>query len=157
MSVRIAKHWFTVAEYNRMGEAGIFSEEDRVELVEGEVIERSPIGKRHAACVKRLSALLHRRFGQTAIVSVQDPIQLNDFSEPQPDIVLLNPRDDFYEQSLPMPPDVLLLIEVAETTVQYDRLVKVPLYARASIPEVWLVNLPEEQIELYTEPISGAY
>src|SRR5919206_2831256 len=103
MSVQIAKHWFTVAEYERMGEAGIFSADDRVELIEGEIVEMSPIGKRHAACVNRLNKLLGQAVGASTIVSVQNPIRLDDYSEPQPDVALLKPRADFYEQSLPTP------------------------------------------------------
>lgn len=157
MSLRIAKHYFTVAEYNRMGETGILSEDDRVELIEGEIVEMSPIGKRHAACVNRLNNLLARKVAQTGIVSVQNPIQLDDYSEPQPDVALLRPRADFYEQALPTPADVLLVIEVADTTLELDRQIKVPLYARSGIPEVWLVNLPEEVIEVYAQPEHGEY
>lgn len=157
MSVQIAKHWFTVTEYGRMGETGILSEDDRVELIEGEIIEMSPIGKRHAACVGRLTEILGRQLAGKGIVWVQNPIQLNDYSEPQPDLVLLKRRDDFYEQSLPTPADVLLIIEVSDTTFELDRQIKLPLYARAGIPEVWLVNLPEEQLESYEQPVGGEY
>jgi Uma2 family endonuclease len=157
MSVQIAKHWFTVAEYNRMGEAGILTEDDRVELVEGEIIEMSPIGRRHAACVDRLTELLSERLNRRAIIRVQNPIVLNDYSEPQPDVALLKRRDDFYEQSLPTPEDVLLVIEVSDTTLEYDRQIKAPLYARAGITEVWIVNLMDEQVEIYAQPENGAY
>lgn len=157
MSVQIAKHWFTVAEYNRMGETGILTEDDRVELVEGEIIEMSPIGRRHAACVGRLTNLLGRLLAEKAIVWVQNPIVLNDYSEPQPDVALLRRRDDFYENSLPTPDDVLLVVEVADTTVEYDRQIKVPLYARAGIAEVWIVNLVDEQIEIHAQPAGEAY
>jgi Uma2 family endonuclease len=157
MSVQIAKHWFTVAEYDRMGETGILTEDDRVELVEGEIIEMSPIGRRHAACVGRLTNLFGRLLAERAIVWVQNPIVLNDYSEPQPDVTLLRQRDDFYERSLPTPDDVLLVIEVAETTIEYDRQIKVPLYARAGIAEVWIVNLVDEQIEIYAQPVNDAY
>jgi Uma2 family endonuclease len=157
MSVQIAKHWFTVAEYNRMGETGILKEEDRVELIEGEIIEMSPIGRRHAACVGRLTSLLSRLLTEKAIVWVQNPIVLDDYSEPQPDVALLRRRDDFYERSLPAPADVLLIVEVADTTLEYDRQIKLPLYARAGIAEVWLVNLMDEQVGIYTQPAGGAY
>ena len=115
------KWHFTTADYYRMLEAGILTEDDRVELIEGEVIQMTPIGKRHAACVKRLNALLGRRFGDAVIVSVQDPIHLSEGSDPQPDLALLRPRTDFYAQSHPTPADVLLLIEVADTSVEFDR------------------------------------
>lgn len=157
MSVQIAKRWFTVAEYDRMGETGILTEDDRVELVEGEIIEMSPIGRRHAAFVGRLTNLFSRLLAERAIVWVQNPIVLNDYSEPQPDIALLRRRDDFYERSLPMPPDVLLVAEVADMTIEYDRQIKVPLYARAGIAEVWLVNLVDEQVEIYTQLVNDMY
>ena len=156
MALEILKHVFTVSEFERMAETGILSEDDRVELIEGEIIEMSPIGTRHAACVDRFTesivGLRHR-----VILRVQGPIQLDDYSEPQPDLALLRPRDDFYSGSLPKPADVLLVIEVADTTLQYDRFMKLPAYARAGIPEVWLANLPADRIEMYAEPVDGAY
>jgi Uma2 family endonuclease len=157
MSVQIAKRWFTVAQFNRMGETGILTEDDRVELIEGEIIEMSPISRRHAACVDRLIELLSEQLQRKAIIRVQSPIVLNDYSEPQPDVALLRRRDDFYEHSLPTPDDVLLVIEVADTTLEYDRQIKVQLYARAEIAEVWIVNLMDEQIEVYARPANGAY
>lgn len=157
MSVQIAKHWFTVAEYERMGAAGIFAVGDRVELIEGEIIEMSPIGKRHAACVNRLTTLLVRAIDPAGIISVQNPIRLHDFSEPQPDIAILKPREDFYAQALPVPADVRLVIEVCDTTLEYDRQIKLPLYARAGIAEVWLVNPMDEQIETFAQPIGDTY
>jgi Uma2 family endonuclease len=140
-----------------MGQAGIFSPEERVELVYGEIIEMSPIGKRHAACVALLTQLITLLLRRDAIVWAQNPIQLNDHSEPQPDIAVLKPRADFYKQSKPTPEDVLLVIEVSDTTLEYDRKVKVPLYARAGIPETWVVNLPEECVEVFTDLAGGAY
>jgi Uma2 family endonuclease len=157
MSRQLAKRWITVDEYERMGEAGIFHPDDRLELLEGEIYEMSPIGSPHAACVKYLSALLNRLFNGKMIVSTQDPIRLNDFSEPQPDIALLRWRDDFYRHAHPTPSDVLLVIEVADSTVESDRSYKMPLYAKAGIPEAWIVNLPDEKIELYAQPANGAY
>ncbi|HEX8560492.1 MAG TPA: Uma2 family endonuclease [Pyrinomonadaceae bacterium] len=148
---------FTVAEYERMAEAGILSEDDRVELVAGEVIKMSPIGKRHAACVDALSEILRERLGRSVIVRVQNPIQLDDFSEPQPDVAVLKRRDDFYRHAHPRPEDVLLVIEVSDTTLEYDRQVKAPLYARAGVPEVWVVNLPGERVETYADPAGDAY
>jgi Uma2 family endonuclease len=157
MSLQIARHFFTVAEFERMGEAGIFTKDSRLELIEGEIVEMSPIGSRHAACVKFLSRFLNAAVGDKALVSTQDPVHLDDYSEPQPDVALLRLREDFYRRAHPAPTDVLLIIEVADTTVDYDRLVKVPLYAKAGIKEVWLVNLPAEQIEIYAEPSGDAY
>ena len=157
MSVQIVKRQFNVTEYNRMAETGILSEDDRVELIEGEIVEMSPIGSRHAACVRRLDALFNRRLGGMVQVSAQNPILLDDYSEPEPDIALLKPRSDFYAEAHPLPSEVLLVVEVADTSVEYDRQVKAPLYARAGIPEMWLVNLPEEMILVYTQPENGAY
>ena len=140
-----------------MAEAGVLSENDRVELVEGEVIEMSPIGSRHAACVGRLTELLGRLATDVAIVWVQNPVRVDDYSEPVPAVTLLRRRDDFYAQANPRPADVLLLVEVSDSTLGYDREVKVPLYARAGVPEVWLVNLPGEVIEIYARPAGGKY
>ncbi|HEX8458726.1 MAG TPA: Uma2 family endonuclease [Pyrinomonadaceae bacterium] len=157
MSLPISKYYFTASEFERMGEAGVFKMDARLELIEGEIIEMSPIGSRHAACVKFLSHFLYRTVGDITIVSVQDPIRLNDFSQPQPDIALLRLRDDFYRGAHPTSADVLLVIEVADTTLAYDRQVKVPLYAKAGIGEAWIVNLSDEQIETYAGLAGGAY
>lgn len=157
MSLQIVKRQFNVTEYNRMAETGILSEDDRVELIEGEIIEMSPIGSRHAACVRRLDALFNRQLAGVAQVSAQNPVLLDEYSEPEPDIALLKSRDDFYAEAHPLPFDVLLIVEVADTSAEYDRKVKAPLYAQAGIPEMWLVNLPEEIIEVYTQPENGAY
>ncbi len=157
MSRQLAKHWITVDEYERMGEAGIFHPDARLELLEGEIYQMSPIGIPHASCVKFLSTLLNRLFNGKLLVSVQDPVRLSDLSEPQPDVALLRWRDDFYRRAHPTPADVRLVIEVADTTVETDRSYKMPLYARAGIPEAWLVNLPEERIELFAEPAGGVY
>lgn len=157
MSVQFSRRHFNVAEYYRMAAAGIFSEDDRVELIEGEIIEMNPIGSRHAACVGRLTELLGRLAGDKAIVWVQNPVQVNDYSEPLPDVALLKRRDDFYAQANPQPTDVLLIIEVADSSVEYDHEIKIPLYARAGIAEVWLVNLPKDTIEIYTLPLDETY
>jgi len=157
MSVQIARRHFNVTEYYRMTEAGILSASDRVELIDGEVVEMSPIGSRHAACVNGLTMLLTSELGQTTILSVQNPIRLDEHSEPQPDLCLLQPRDDFYAQAHPTPADVLLVVEVADSSAGFDREVKLPLYAQASVPEVWIVNLPADTVEVYSQPVSGHY
>ncbi|HEV8044032.1 MAG TPA: Uma2 family endonuclease [Rubrobacter sp.] len=150
------KRWrFTVHDYHRMGEAGILHEDDRVELIEGELVEMAAIGTRHFACVNGLNRLLMRSVGDDAIVSVQNPVRLNEHNEPQPDLTVIGPRD--YRISLPVPEDVLLLIEVSDTTLRYDRNVKLPLYARAGIREVWIVNLPGGTIERHTDPSGDGY
>ena len=157
MSRQLAKHWITADEYERMGEAGIFGAGTRLELIEGEIYKMPPIGSSHAACVDFLVLTLNELSQRRFIVRAQNPIRLSDFSEPQPDIALLRWRDDFYRQRHPTPADVLLVVEVAGTTVGTDRAVKVPLYAAAGIPETWIVNLPDEQIEVYAEPADGTY
>lgn len=157
MSVEIARHCFTADEFERMAERGVFLEDARLELVEGEIVEMSPIGKRHAACVDALNWWLNQKAGREAIVRVQSPILLDNFSQPQPDLALLKRREDFYRDALPTPADVLLVVEVADTSVEYDRQVKLPIYARARVAEVWIVNLPDELIETYSRPVGDAY
>jgi Uma2 family endonuclease len=138
-----------------MGEAGILHEDDRVELIEGQIVEMAAIGTRHFACVNGLTRLLVRGVGDAAIVSVQNPVGLDEYTEPQPDLTVLRVRD--YRESLPTPEDVLLLIEVSDTTLAYDRGVKLPLYARAGIPEVWIVDLAGEVIERHIDPAGDGY
>jgi hypothetical protein len=157
MAVQLLKRRFTVADYHRMAAAGILSEDDRVELIEGEIVAMSPIGSRHAACVMRLTELLSPQVVGRAHVNVQNPIRLGEHSEPQPDLALLRRRQDFYASSHPGPEDVLLIIEVADQSAAVDREVKVPLYARFGVPEVWLVDLVSERVEVYREPGAGGY
>jgi Uma2 family endonuclease len=157
MSHQLARRWFTASEYNRMAEAGILTEDDRVELIEGEIVEMSPIGSRHAACVNRLNMLLSRQAGQLSIVSVQNPIVVGDYSEPEPDVAVLRMRDDYYSRELPTASDVLILIEVADTSVDTDRSVKIPLYARAGVHVTMLVDLSRDLIEIHSEPANGQY
>ena len=157
MTVQILRWQFTVADFARMTEAGIFAEDDRVELIDGEVRAMSPIGPRHAAIVKRLNALMSRQMADRAILSVQDPIQLTDYTEPQPDLAVLRVREDFYVQAHPVPSDVLVVVEVAETSLEYDREEKVPRYAQVRIPEVWLLDVERETVTQYTQPDGMGY
>ena len=157
MTVALAERLFTVADYYRMAEAGILSEDARVELIDGKVVDMSPIGARHAACVNRLTFLFGQHVGQSATVIVQNPVRLDDYAEPVPDLALVRPREDFYADEHPRPADVLLVVEVADTSEDYDRDVKAPMYARAGIPEVWLVCLSEGCIEVYTRPVDDEY
>ncbi len=143
---------FTVDDYHRMGETGILSEDDRVELIDGEIVEMTPIGGLHAACVNELTRILVTAVGRDAIVSVQNPVRLDELHEPQPDLAVLKHREDYRHGRLPRPVDVLLLVEVADTSLPYDRRVKLPLYARARIPEVWVVDLGGAVLERYAEP-----
>ena len=140
-----------------MADAGILHEDDRVELIEGEIVLMTPIGRHHAACVAELTRLLVPAIGQRALLWPQNPITLPNESEPQPDIVLLRPRADRYLQDDAHPDDVLLLVEVADTSQRYDRLVKLPLYGRAGVPEVWIVDLPGEVIEVCRRPTPTGY
>ncbi len=151
------QYQFTVAEYHQMGESGIFAEDDRIELLNGRIYTMSPIGRRHFACVNRLNAFFSTRLAGKAVVSVQNPVVLSDRSEPEPDITLLRYRDDFYEAQLPDADDVLLLIEVSDATLRFDKEVKLPLYAESGIPEVWIVNLKSSCVEVYTDPQQGSY
>ena len=151
------KRLFTAGELEQMVKAGILTEDDRVELIEGEIIKMSPIGKSHAACVDRLTRFFNKAADDSIIVRVQGPIRIDDLLELQPDLALLKARPDYYEDSLPTPGDILMVIEVADTTATSDRRVKMPLYARAGVPRAWLVNLPKRGVEVYGEPQAGAY
>ena len=158
MTVVLKTHRFTVDEYHRMGEAGIFSEDDRVELLAGEIVEMSPIGPLHAGTVGFLNALFTSRLGGEVIVWVQNPLLLRtEDSEPQPDVVLLRPRPDFYRHAHPEPQDVYLIIEVADTSATADREVKFPIYARAGVPEAWLLNVSAERLEVHRHPTPDGY
>lgn len=152
---QVTRRLFTVHEYHRMAEAGILHEDDRVELIEGEIVEMAAIGSRHFTCVNGLNRSLVRGVGDEAIVSVQNPVRLGEHDEPEPDLAVIRARD--YRDSLPGPEDVLFLIEVSDTTLDYDREVKLPLYARAGIPEVWIVDLKSEVIQRHTEPSGDGY
>ena len=155
--MQLLRRKFTIEQYHKMAESGILTEDERVELIRGEIVEMSPIGRRHAACVRRLVKLFSEKLSQRAIVDTQNPVELSDRSEPQPDVALLQPRPDFYEARHPQPEDIFLLVEVADTTVETDRNVKIPLYAEGGISEVWLVNINEQCIEIYREPVSTGY
>ncbi len=158
MDIELKRRRFTVDEYHRMGEVGILPEDERVELIEGEILEMSPIGSRHAGIVNRLNDLFTLRLRGRAIVAVQNPISLGSkYSEPQPDLTLLRPRADYYADALPEPPDILLVVEVMDTSVKYDRRLKLPLYARAGISEVWLLDLNGERVEVCRRPALGGY
>ena len=148
---------FTVAEYYAMAEAGVFSPEERVELLDGDVIAMPPINEWHASRVGRFTNTLPPQFQGQAIVWVQNPVRLDDGSEPEPDVMLLRWRDDFYEGGHPGPADVLLLIEVSDTTVDYDRNEKLSAYAAAGIPEVWIASRRDRRIESYADPDGDEY
>jgi Uma2 family endonuclease len=142
---------FTVDDYHRMAEAGILAEDDRVELVGGEIVQMSPIGVRHAATVNRCNRVFSRAVGDRALVSVQNPVSLPPYDEPQPDIALLRPRDDDYARGKPGAADILLVVEVADTSVAYDRQTKLRRYAAAGVLEAWLLDLPGDALEIHRE------
>ena len=157
MQVETAKRLFTVDEYYRMAEVGILGPEDRVELIDGEIFEMSPIGSRHLGCVNRANRLFVTEFANKVVVSIQHPLQLSNYTEPEPDIVLLKHRVDDYAGKKPAAEDALLVVEVAETTLKFDRRVKLPRYAKAGIPEVWIENLVDDVLLVYRDPIGNRF
>ncbi|NWG21267.1 MAG: Uma2 family endonuclease [Chloroflexi bacterium] len=157
MAMQIARWQFTVDDYHRMQAAGILTEDDRVELIDGEVRRMSPIGPLHAAIVKRLNTLLMPHMGTLMLISLQDPIQLNDVSEPEPDIAILRYDASYYAQHHPTPEAVLFVTEVADTLLDYDRDEKLPRYAEAGIREAWIVDVEAEIVVQYTQAIEHRY
>ena len=157
MAVQLNHYRFTRAEYHRMVEAGILDEDSPVELIEGEILEMSPIGRRHKAAVDRLNRIFDRAVGDAAIVRVQSSVVLGDRSEPEPDLALLRWRDDFYADTDETPEDVLLIVEVADSSEVYDRQTKASLYARYGIPEFWVVSVNRDQIFVHRDPTPGGY
>lgn len=154
----IRRRCFTVDEYHRMGEAGILDEDSRVELIGGAIMVREPIGARHAGTVNRVARLWFSRLGDRAVVQVQNPIEFREqLSELQPDVALLRSRPDFYSESHPVTDDVLLLLEIADSSLRLDRRVKIPIYARAGVPEVWLLDLVADRVEVYRTPAAERY
>jgi len=140
-----------------MIEAGVFAQDERLELIDGEIVEMSPIGDRHAACVRRLIALFSQLFATVAIVDAQDPIVVTDSYTPRPDLALLRPRADFYALHTPTAADCLLVVEVADTSAEADRQIKVPRYARGGVAELWLIDLEREVVLAYRDPSGDAY
>ena len=157
MAVNISRRRFSVADYARLRETGILTEDDRVELIDGEIRQMAPIGPVHAGTVNHLAAMINSQLGPEFTISIQNPVELTDYSEPQPDLAVVRAREDYYKQSHPTPADVLLVIEVADESEEYDRQEKIPRYAAAGIPEAWLVALNRRTIEQYTEPRSDRY
>jgi Uma2 family endonuclease len=151
------RHAFTVDEWHRMGEAGLFGEDARVELLDGEVIEMSPIGSAHGGCVIALNRLLVEAAARQALISVQGPVRLDDRSEPQPDIAVLAPREDGYRRSHATPGEILLLIEVADSSLAFDRDTKAPYYAACGVTETWIVDLEAEQVLVMRSPSPSGY
>jgi Uma2 family endonuclease len=157
MGVVAERKRFTVDEYHKLGQAGVLGENDRIELVEGELIQMPPIGSTHASIVARLDRAFHASMPQGFVVWTQNPLSLPPLSEPQPDLALVKPRADDYLGSLPAASDVLLVIEVADTTLAYDRDMKIPLYARHGIPEAWLIDVSAARLEMHRDPGPEGY
>ena len=153
-----ARHRLDVDAYYRMAEAGILERGARVELIDGDIIDMPAIGSPHAAVTNRLSRLLVRAVGDaTALVSVQSPLRLDAYNEPEPDLLLLRPRDDDYRGSHPSSADVLLLVEVSDSSLAFDRGTKLALYARFEVPEVWIIDLAGAAIEVFRKPRQDTY
>ncbi len=149
--IHVERQRFTVDDYHRMAEVGILRPDDRVELIDGEIIRMSPMGSRHAACIGRVTRLLTDVIQHTAIVTLQTPLRIDTFHEPEPDVLVLRAQDDFYDSRIPGPADVLFLMEISDTLLGFDQATKLPAYA-AGVPEAWIVDLQAERIERHTRP-----
>jgi Uma2 family endonuclease len=147
-----AQHRFTVKDYYRMAETGVLKPDARVELLDGRIIDMSPIGSFHGGLVNRLIRIFGKLSNGRWQASAQNPLRLDDHSEPEPDFMLLKPSPDDYTSRLAEPEDVFLLVEVADASLDYDREEKLPAYGRAGISEVWIVNLRDQALEIYLEP-----
>jgi Uma2 family endonuclease len=152
-----ARHLITAEEFAAMAAVGVFAEDDRLELIEGEIFEMSPIGDLHAGCVNWLSNSLKDRLGPKVVVTTQNPANVTNISRLQPDVILARPRADFYRKQSPGPEDVFLVIEVADSSLSFDRQTKIPLYARSGFREAWVVNLVESVVEVFRDPTSQGY
>jgi Uma2 family endonuclease len=157
MQVELLTRKFTVDEYYRMAEVGIIGPEDRVELIDGQIIQMSPPGVRHIAATHRAPTLFTEALGRQVIVSVQNPLRLDRFNEPQPDIIILKPQPDFYASRNAGPADASLVIEISETSLSYDQKIKVPHYAGKRIPEVWIEDLKHDVLIVYRDPGGDTY
>jgi Uma2 family endonuclease len=157
MEIEVTKKLFSVDEYYRMAEAGILTPDDRVELIDGEIIEMSPVGNRHIACVHRANTFFAQAFGQLAVVSNQTPLRLSKYTEPVPDVIVLKPVPDFYASRECRPDDVLFLVEVSDTTLRYDRNIKLPRYAAAGVVEVWIEDLANNLLLVFRNPAGKGF
>lgn len=157
MALQLNRRLFTVDDYYRMAQAGVFKPGERVELIEGEIVRMNAIGNRHAARVDAITLLLVERVTRRAIVRVQNPVRLSETSEPEPDFALLRLRPNGYADRHPLPPDVLLEAELADSFLDYDQEVKAPLYGRRGIAEYWLVDLDNRRVTVYRDPSETGY
>lgn len=156
-AIGVRRYSFTVDEFAKMGEAGIFTEDDRVELIGGEIREMTPIGPLHATIVNRLNATLMKLLESSAVLQVQNPVRLDLHNEPQPDFSVIKERGDYYKTALPGPGDTMLVIEVADSSLAYDLHEKAPRYASSMIPELWVVDLEAEVVRVFTQPGQSGY
>lgn len=157
MPVELKQRLLSVQEYHRMAETGVLAEEDRVELLNGRIIYMSPIGSKHAACVEKIVELLKQALAGQAMARAQNPVILDEHSELEPDVAIVKTKDNYYADRHPVADEVILVIEVADTSIEKDRLVKQPLYAAAKIPEYWIVNLEKDEVEVYRSPLDLQY
>jgi Uma2 family endonuclease len=157
MNDRLPRPRITVDEYYRMADVGLLAPDVRTELIEGEIIEMAPIGSRHAASVSQLGHLIFPALGGSAQLRVQLPVRLDEYSEPMPDLTVVRPRKDFYRSRHPESADTLLIVEVSDSSLRFDRDVKVPLYSRHQVPEVWLLDLSHDRIHFFRAPRDGIY
>jgi Uma2 family endonuclease len=156
MSITLSRRLFTTREFRNMIETGVLGEDDRVELVDGEIVEMAATGHRHATCVRKLNHLF-QKVGDRALVDVQNPLGISGGDDFYPDIVLLKPRDDVYSGTIPQATDALLVVEVSDTTLEFDRTVKLPRYAAAGVPELWIVDLKSDRIWVHRKSLEGDY
>ncbi|MBY5958907.1 Uma2 family endonuclease [Membranicola marinus] len=157
MAPLVTKRLINTEEYYKMGETGVFRPDEKIELINGEIINMAPIGSNHAAIVRQLSSILARSFTDEIIISSQQPIHIDQWNEPEPDIALLKLSKDNYFEAHPGPSDVLMIVEVSDSSHDYDSKVKLPLYASAVIPVYWIINLNRKCIEVYEEPVDDLY
>jgi Uma2 family endonuclease len=157
MAVSPARRRFTVDEYHRMADAGILGEDDRVELIDGEIVQMTPIGPRHAGTVMRVLRVLFEGVAGRASVAAQNPAVLDELSEPQPDVYVARTRNDDYTVGHPRPEDLLLVVEVSDSSLAFDRDVKIPHYAMTGVTETWIVDLVDDRVVAYRSPIGSAY
>ena len=157
MATQISKRLFTVHDYHKMVDAGILTEDDRVELIRGEILAMSPIGPRHSAAVLRATQALVKLVGDSAIVGVQGSIRLDEYDEPQPDIYLLRPKEDFYASGHAGPADIFLIVEMADSSIEYDQGIKMGLYAETGVPEYWVADIRNDGLITYSDPVHNTY
>ena len=157
MAIETSRYTFTVDDYHRMAETSILKEGARVELIEGAIVNMSPLGSKHIACVVRLDRHFWRSSPEDTIVCVQSSLQLSNTTEVLPDVMILNYREDAYGEKIATPDDVLLVVEVADSSLSFDRRIKLPMYANAGIPEAWIVDESNSRVEVYTQPVGDHF